>query len=652
MKGKSGLSILTVNNLKKLYFSHEVLEDVSFTLDRNDKMAIVGANGAGKTTLMRILTGKEKADGGSFHFATNLVYASLSQQMEELDDLSQNSLDDRKDEDLNKDLQQLAKKIAELAVLSETDKSAHSAYLQALEDYDRINSALQRHDAAARKAEMSAILAGLGLAGDILERPLATLSGGERMRVALAKILQSEPDLLLLDEPTNHLDIRAIEWLEDFLQRFSGACLFISHDRSFIDHCARSVGELQHGRLNVYKGNYSAFMEQRNIAQEFAIKEAERLKKEVAYEEAVAQTMLSHRKMSSFHAREKKVVKLSDALQLAQNKIRRDRSSMHFKYIADSFVGDPNRVIIKTEGLSKQFPDKTLFSDLNFELKARQKMVCVGPNGCGKSTLMKILNGKDEHFSGSIWLSPNISLAYMDQYTKFDDENLTLIDEVMQTVELTVAEARNLLAAYGFRGNDVFKSIRVLSGGERSRLYLCCLLLEKPELLFLDEPTNHLDIDSKDILEKALADFPGAIFGISHDRYFIDRIADRILGFSAGQAKTYFSYNEYRKDARKMEDENKAMAEATQRSEAAGSERGMNKAQLRKEKARLMQQMAECEKNIAELEDEKTKLEKSFTHPTEAEQAYRRYAELQNEIEHQSDLYLDFGAALEALSAQ
>lgn len=644
------MSVLRVSNLKKLYFSHEVLADVSFTLDRGDRLAIVGANGAGKTTLMRILTGKEKADGGFCAFANSIVYASLSQQMEELDDLSQNSLDDGQNEALNEAQHRSAALIAQLSAENLDDPLIQAAYRDALSEYDRVSARLHQHDGEQRKAEMASILAGLGLAGDILERPLATLSGGERMRVALARILQSNPDVLLLDEPTNHLDIKAIEWLENYLNHYSGTCLFISHDRAFIDHCAHEVGELENGRLTLYKGNYSAFVEQRRVVQEFASKEAERLKKEVEYEAAVAQTMLSHRKMSSFHAREKKVAKLSDALSDAKNKIRQARGSMHFKYIADAFTGDPNRVIVRAQELSKHFPDKALFDHVNFELRARDKMICVGPNGCGKSTLMKLLNGQEANFEGEVWLSPTVTAAHMDQYTSFENENVQIIDEVLASADLSEREARNLLASYGFRANDVYKSISVLSGGERSRLYLCCLLLEKPDLLFLDEPTNHLDIESKDILEKAMADFPGAIFGISHDRYFIERIADKVLGFANGTAESYFSYREYRQVVIRM-DEAKKRAQEQQRSENdVGENRSLNKAQLRKEKAKLMQAMSELDKKIADLEVEKQLLEAKFSDPTEGGAAYKRYAAVLSEIETHSDRYLEIGIELEELS--
>ncbi len=640
------MSVLRVRQIKKLYFSHEVLSELSFDLERGDRLAIVGANGAGKSTLLRILTGKEKADGGSFSFAATVVYGCLSQQMEELDDLSLSSLDDSHAESLHLALRESAAEIARLADLP----GKVSAYQAALREYDRLNALLQHHDTDQRKAEMAGILAGLGLAGDILERPLSTLSGGERMRVALARILQSNPDVLLLDEPTNHLDINAIEWLEQFLKRYSGTCLFISHDRSFIDRCATRVGELRNGRLKVYKGNYSSFMEQRAIEQDFTIKEPEQLKKEVDYEAQVAQTMLSHRKMSSFHAREKKVAKLSEALKEARTKISQARGTMHFKYIADSFTGDPNRLIIHAENLVKTFPDKELFRGLSFELRAREKMVCVGPNGCGKSTLMKLLNGKDSDMSGELRISPTLQVAYMDQYTEFSDESLLLIDEVMSCADMSEGEARNLLASYGFRGNDVFKSIEVLSGGERSRLYLCCLLLENPELLFLDEPTNHLDIDSKEILEKALKDFPGAIFGISHDRYFIDRIADKVLGFHHGTAESYYSYEEYRRALIKLDEQIKKSEETEKTAGFEADRNNKNKAQIRKEKAKFMQAMADYEKEIAALEEEKSWLEEQFSDPAAGASAYVRYAAVLAEIEKCSDAYLETGMELESFN--
>ncbi len=650
------MSILSIEAVEKSWFGRKLLDRVSLRLDKGDKLALIGENGTGKTTLFKLIMGQESIDAGRIVLASGTVVGYLSQTPEVVRSETETALDHPALQEAEAKMRRLEHEIADAHAADEhaaSDKNIDdvlAAYSQAMARFE----ALGGYDYAPRLAQ---ILSGLGFKGESLDQPLRSLSGGERMRVQMARILISEPDLLMLDEPTNHLDVSGIEWLEDYLTRFGGTVLFISHDRSFIDACATNVAELAGSKIQVYRGNYSKYLEQKAIEDDFARLEIKRLGEAVKRESEVAQTMLSHRKMSSYHSREKKVMKLSAALEEARGKLKAGPGRMNFHFIPKERDGDPKRTILKAEGLGMAYGDRVLFEGLDFSLGAQEHLVLAGPNGCGKTTLLHILQGETEGFSGQVQVSAGIRYAAMGQYVPFEDETLTVLEELAARSDLPEGELRSRLARFGFTDVTVFKEIHVLSGGERARLYLCCLLEEEPDLLYLDEPTNHLDIHSRDILEQALADFTGAILAVSHDRFFIDRIASEILGFVEGEVLPFFNYKQYRRAAREAQIEaiarlsEQRLAQRQEKAEAAerqNRQAGINPAEIRRRNAKRQETMNGLERQMAELEAEKEAIESSLDETT-GRDTYLRLAEIMETYEAAQDRYLEL--AIEAEEA-
>ena len=617
------MSLLSLDKISKSYFGRVILDQVSLRLDRGDRLALIGSNGAGKTTLLRLITGTEKPDTGSIILPAGVVPGYLSQNIDDDHDFSAGILASRELQDLEQQIRQIEKNMAD------GDRALMHRYSELTARFEILGG----YDFARRMQET---LAGLGLSGEILERPISTLSGGERMRVALARLLLKSPDLLLLDEPTNHMDMAAMEWLEDYLVRFKGAVLLISHDRAFIDRTANTVAELSTGRLTVRPGNYTRFKEIETAEALTREREMKNLARELERQKEVTQTMLSHRKMSSYHAREKVVAKLSDQMETIRNRSSRQNPRLSFNFLPGQAEGDPNKILLEGKNLSLAFGEQPLFSDVSFLLRNGMKACLCGPNGCGKSTLLSLFLGKSSHFEGQVRLAQGIVFGHMGQHVTFGDESRTLVEEIIDRTDLDEGQARSLLARYGFRDVDVFKSIHVLSGGERSRLYLACLLLERPDLLFLDEPTNHLDIPSREILEQALIDFPGAILAVSHDRYFIEHCVHHVLGFINGNVLPFDGFTTYRQAARQSE----SAPRTAERPPATSSEKAQpNRAQERREAALRKERQRSLEKEIAELEAEKNKLEAGFATGADPDE-YHRYSDLLALIEQHYDEYV------------
>ncbi|MDD4367931.1 MAG: ABC-F family ATP-binding cassette domain-containing protein [Oscillospiraceae bacterium] len=647
------MSILSLDKIKKSYFGREVLAGVDFRLDRSERVALIGENGAGKTTLLKIITGLESPDSGQVTLAQGTVTAYLSQQLESLGQAAAlTMLDNPRLDQLEQQLTHLAEQMA----ASSSQPDQQQTFSRLADQYARTQQAFEAEGGYDYRPRLAQALAGLGLKGELLQQPLSSLSGGERMRVKLARFLVAQPDLLLLDEPTNHLDIDSIEWLEDYLLHYSGAVLFVSHDRHFIDRLATRVAELERGRLMSYKGNYSDYLQQKAEIERFKQQELERLKKEAAHQAEVKQTMLSHRNISGYHEREKKLARLSEEIDQLKERLAASPQRMSFHFLPAEGEGDPNRMILQIQNLAKAFGNHLLFEHFDYEMKRHDKVVLAGPNGCGKSTLLKILLGQVAPDSGSILLPGDLKLAYMQQNVSFSQEDCPILDELMQRTDLPEGPARNLLARYGFRDIDVFKQISVLSGGERSRLYLCCVLQERPDLLLLDEPTNHLDIRSRDILEQALADYDGAVLAVSHDRFFIDRLGGAVLGFAAGEIHAYASFDGYRRQARLInaQAQEKAAGQArlaaakaasagadclTVPSKKPGQSVSRNRQQHRRETARRQQAIRDAEERLAYLEAEQNALEAQLG-PESRPEDYQKLADLSQEYEQLSDQYL------------
>lgn len=642
------MQYLTVQNISKSFHGHLLLKGASFSIHSGDRIALIGDNGTGKTTLLRIISNQILPDEGTVQWSRNTVFGYLSQNPEE------------------QVAGEAMLKSAELIHLEREISNIESTLSHSPES--RSQSLLDRYAALTAKYEaiggydyehrMKEALAGLGLKGVGESRELSTFSGGERMRVALARLIVQKPDVLLLDEPTNHLDTMAMEWLSDFIRNYGGAVLLISHDRYFIDQTATAIFELEGKQIREYPGNYSAYHEQKRRLIEDRERTVASLEKELERQQKITQTMLSHRKMSSYHAREKVVSSLSD--RLSREKSRRvGGAKLSFSLIPDTRAGDPDRVILKTRSISMSFDDAVLFRDVSFELKATEKLFLVGPNGCGKTTLLHLLLGKIKDFSGDILISSNAQCGFMGQFVSFENEQLTAYEELYTRSDLSETSARSLLARFGFRDVDAFKKISVLSGGERSRLFLCCLLTEKPDILFLDEPTNHLDIDSREILEDALRDYNGAILAVSHDRYFIDKCASRILGFVDKTARIFSSFSEYR-NANSLSSVKSNTGEIKVPPVTSNAPfppdssdqklRGRDRARERREDALRKERLRELETLIESLEIEQRKLEQSFSNKSSHED-YQQYARNTEVLQALFDEYILLGSESEKAPA-
>ena len=614
------MSLLSVEGVSKSYGNRVVLDGASLRVDRGERLALIGGNGAGKTTLLRIVRGMETPDAGRVVVASAAVPGYLPQDLDDIPALGETARNDPEARALE-------------ARMRDLERAMHGADRGQLDEYERLTSryqALGGYDVDLRTADA---LRGLGFPDEALDRPVSTLSGGERMRVALARLLVRSPDLLLLDEPTNHLDVDALEWLESFLLRFKGGLLVISHDRYFLDRVATSVAELA-GTLRVRPGNYTAFVEQKRIETEFGESEVRRLEEEAAHNAAVAQTLLSHRKMVSFHSRERVVRKLQDKLEEARARL----PAASARRISVDIIR-PERIenyeavkeILAVSGLTKSFGARTLFRDLSFRVRLGDRIAIVGPNGCGKSTLLSLLLGDDAGFDGTVRVADWLQYGFMGQHTTFVDEDASPYDEIARPGTLTETAVRSRLALYGFRGTDVFKRIRVLSGGERSRLYLCRLLMDEPDCLILDEPTNHLDIESREVLETALAGFGGCLLAVSHDRYFIARCTRTVFALDEGALRTYESYDGYRTDVHRRAAARAAVEAARRESAKAEAEaaaaRGAGEAPMgraargpdsktradeRREAAMRKELLRRIERDIADGEARKAELEAGF----------------------------------------
>ena len=604
------MPVLSVDSISVSFETRRVLDEISFSVNQGDKIAFIGGNGAGKSTLFKVVKGIVRPDSGRVILHGNTTVGFLSQNMDE-QDLSSATLKPRDMTDTEIRLKQIE---AELA-------SDHSK--EKLDEYAAVTSKYEAMGGYDYEFRIKEALAGLGLK-DISDRTdLMTLSGGEKMRVCLARLIVERPDILMLDEPTNHLDADAIEFLEDYLGSYGGSVFVITHDRHFIDSFANRVIELDGGHITEYRGNYDSYKLQKVEFLKTQKRVVENLEKELAHQLDVKQTMLSHRNISGYHQREKMVDKLSAVLEKERARMPSGQGRMSFNVVPEERDGASDKIVIAVKNVSKNYDDGPMvFEDISFELKAGQKFFLAGPNGCGKSTLLSMLRGRIAGFDGSVFISASSTVGFMEQFVPFEDETATCYEELIRRSDLTVTEARSLLARFGFRGDDVFKTINVLSGGERSRLYLCLILEENPDILFLDEPTNHLDIESREILEDALAQYSGAIICVSHDRFFIEKCADKVLGFADGTAKLYDSYEYYRKAVRKP----KVSEPAEVKPEPKKNKPSQNQAQARKERARAAERIRELEKLIEEKELEQKTLEEKFVSGEASREDYDLYA--------------------------
>ena len=630
------MPLLTLSNITMNYGPRRILDGVSFRVNKGDRIAFIGDNGAGKSTLFKIIKGTLTPDDGEVILHGNTIAGYLSQNMDE-QDLSGASLKPSNLIDLELKMEMLSSKITHA---SEKGEDATSL----AEELSKTQALYEAAGGYDYEYRLKDALAGLGLK-DIHDREDFTgLSGGEKMRVCLARLIVDRPDVLLLDEPTNHLDMEAVEWLENFLSSYGGAVFVITHDRHFIDQVATKVIELDGGHITEYKGGYTDYKEQKEhfIKSQSLVTKA--LEEELAHQLDVKQTMLSHRNISGYHQREKMVAKLEEQLEAARSKLPAGYAKMSFTAQPLERTGRSDRIILQAKDLAMKFEDSdtNLFDALSFEVTADEKLFLAGPNGCGKTTLLKLLSGhagdKLKGSSGTVLIGSAQSMGYMEQFVPFDDEEMNCFDELVSRSDIGTTEARTLLARFGFKGDDAFKKISMLSGGERSRLYLCCLLRENPDILFLDEPTNHLDINSREILEDAIKEYSGAVICVSHDRFFIDKCADKVLGFKDKKAELYDSYYFYRKAVQTASSEPAAVEEPKVENE--NTARNVNRAQGRKESAKRRQRISDIEKETSRLEAEQKELEAKFGGSCSSEDL-KRYEDNANKLAELYDEYFE-----------
>ncbi|MCQ2529354.1 MAG: ABC-F family ATP-binding cassette domain-containing protein [Saccharofermentans sp.] len=633
------MPILTVDNISKNYGERNILDKVNFSVNAGDKIAFIGNNGAGKSTLFKIIKGTERADDGKIILHGNTIVGFLSQNMDE-QDLSGSTLKPQKLIDLEINKTRLENEIA-------ANHENEVVLANLMNEYSKVTAAFEAAGGYDFDHRMAEALAGLGL-GELalgVRDDFTTLSGGEKMRVCLAQLIVSRPDILMLDEPTNHLDMEAIEWLEGYLSSYGGAIFVISHDRHFIDAVANRVIELEDGRIAEYKGNYADFKVQKAEFLKTQVAVVANLEKELEHQLDVKQTMLSHRNISGYHQREKMADKLADVLAREKAKLPSGHNSMSFTVVPEPKDGASDKIMLAVRDVSKKFDDDPfIFEHVSFELKMGEKIFLCGPNGCGKSTLLTMLLGLQGGFDGSVFIAANATCGFMEQFVPFADESISCLDEIIARSDMTWTEARSMLARFGFRGEDALKTINVLSGGERSRLYLCCLLQEKPDILFLDEPTNHLDIESREILEDALTEYTGSIVCVSHDRFFIEKCAHKVLGFLGGTTELYDTYKYYRNAARNYvpapvvkEEEPKPVKEEVKAAPAPKAPQ-VNKLKERQEAAKRRERIRTLEKLIPEMEEAQKVLESKFTEGAGAKD-YELYAENSAKIEEMYEEY-------------
>ncbi len=511
--------ILACHGINKSFGDNVIVAEGSFHIEDHEKAALVGPNGAGKTTLFKMIVGELPPDGGDITLTRGKTLGYLAQHQEMV---SGNTI--YEEVRLAKaDIIAMEQQIRSIELeLKNLEGEALSARLNT---YHRLTAAFDRENGYAYESEITGVLKGLGFGEEDFSKPVDTLSGGQKTRVSLGKLLLTRPDILLLDEPTNHLDLNSIAWLETYLLNYPGAVLIVSHDRYFLDRVVTKVLEIELGQLMTYMGNYSEYAEKKRRLHEARLKEYLNQQQEIRHHEAVIE------KLRSFN-REKSIKRAESREKMLEKIVPVEKPvEMNTKIHLDL---EPSRIsgsdVLFVEHLSKAFPNQVLFRDVNFEIRRGEHVAVIGDNGTGKTTLLKILNQVLPADAGTFTLGTNVEIGYYDQEHHVLHMDKTIFDEISDDYpDLTNTKIRNMLAAFLFTGDDVFKRIGDLSGGERGRVSLAKLMLSKANFLILDEPTNHLDISSKEILEKALNDYTGTLLYVSHDRYFINQTATRIL---------------------------------------------------------------------------------------------------------------------------
>ena len=631
--------VMQTNQLTKSFGMNEVLKGINLTVQDRHRVGLVGSNGSGKSTLLKILAGKDHYDGGTLSMTRGLRIGYHTQ----LDDLTSPLTVWQEMETCFEDTFRMEEKLREMeARMGEIHESDPEGFARLSEEYTRLTDRFEEEDGYAWRSRLQGVLTGLGFTSAQYEQTVASLSGGERTRLKLGKLLLAKTDLLLLDEPTNHLDLNSMQWLEDYLRAYKGAVVVVSHDRYFLDAVCNSIAELSFGRIEQYEGNYTRYLKLREEVMVRRMKEYTLQQKEIAREEAIIAQFRAYNTEAA-HIKAKSREKRLNMIERVDKPV--EEHNVYFRFHAGRGTGND---VLMCENLSKSFGARRLFHDLNLHVRAGERIALLGANGVGKTTLLKILTGRERPDTGEVRFGSGVEVGYYDQQQEGLSPDKTVLDEVWDDFpRMEQTPIRNALAGFLFTGDDVLAPVSTLSGGERGRVLLTKLMLRQDNFLILDEPTNHLDMDSREMLETALLGFEGTILTVSHDRYFINRIADRVLVMEPDGVTEYLgNYDDYlEKLAQKNAPEEELAPQKTKT--ALREEKKREKAAIeaaRREKARI----ANLETQITDLEEQMTKLEIEMSDPeayqdnARAQSMNKRYNDLQKKI---ADLYEEWEQA-------
>lgn len=632
--------LLSLSGVKKSFGMNEVLKNVSFALQDGERMGLVGVNGCGKSTLIKLIAGIEHPDGGTIAMQKGLKLGYMAQQGE----VDENRTVLEEMESVFEPVVALERQMRELESRMAEVGDDETLLRRLGSQYDQLTREFERRNGYGWRSAVQGVLAGLGFRKEQQGQRAALLSGGERTRLCLGRMLLTEPDLLLLDEPTNHLDLKSIAWLEKYLREYRGAVLVISHDRYFMDHVCDRMAELLLGEVECYSGNYTRYMEQRAERFEIRMKAYELQQREIARQEAIIARYRMFNREKSIKAAESREKRLEKLERLEKPK---DESAIHFRFDTRRRTGED---VLMVDELRKGYDGRTLFEHVRLHLRAGDRVALIGDNGVGKSTLFKCLIGEERPDGGTIRMGAGVDIGYYDQHQAGLHREKTVLDEVWDDFRrLDQTEVRGALGKFLFTGDEVLMPIDTLSGGERGRVALTKLMLRKDNVMLLDEPTNHLDMDSREVLEDALENFPGTILAISHDRYFINRFATKVIVLEEGGIKEYLgNYDDY-------------FEKISRDQEPDGETQGMTRTALDKEKRKSREEtrrlqerramLSKAEEDVARAEEEAAQIEEQMSDPAtyqNAEKASALAKAYQAKKEELERLY----AAWEALEAE